>query len=221
MTAHTGGGRRGVGARARRRPRVDFRAIRVVPDPRFGATWEQLLDWERDAEVHERRRRLRGLLHDDAVGILAHAVIAAALSDGLSLLDPAAVRRTTDRLLPDRLGSTYRLALRQRAVAAAARYVSRFGRGDGWRFLGAEVFAGEVRLDLVWLDSHGRVEADELKTGVGALVHLETARAQAEAQAVLGRQAFGPAFACVRLLLLAWPDRSLIVRPPAAVGAGR
>lgn len=152
----------------------------------------------------------RALLSDDAIGTLAHAALADLLTARLPLTTRDAVR-ATDALLPTGLAPTYRLSLRQRCASAVSRYQREFARSGSWRFIGAEVQAEEVRLDLLWTGPGGAIEADEIKTGSSPELRFADGVRQASAQVELGRRAFGPKFEAVRLLLLARPDLSVRV----------
>jgi len=152
----------------------------------------------------------RALLSDEAIGTLAHAALADLLVARRPLTTHEAAR-ATEALLPSGLAPTYRLSLRQRCASAVSRYQREFARPASWRFIGAEVQAEEVRLDLLWTGPGGVIEADEIKTGSSPELRFAEGIRQASAQVELGRGTFGPKFDAVRLLLLARPDLSVRV----------
>ena len=96
-------------------------------------------------------------------------------------------------------------------ATSVAKYFSHFRRSPDWIFLGAEVNVGDVRMDLLWVDREGRIEADEVKPGIGAVFGKERElRAQLSSQVEAGNELFGNDFRGVRAVLLARPDQSFL-----------
>ena len=154
----------------------------------------------------------RALLYEDRLGTICHRAIAWLLTNDLPLTERAAVK-ATDAVLARRVAPVYRASIRSWVAGAVVRYDTHFRRSSAWRFLGAEAITGDVALDLIWVDSRGHLEADELKTGLSPAGRSAQSFAQATAQASEAAAVFGARFQAVRLIVLTKPELSLVVRP--------
>lgn len=157
-------------------------------------------------EVAAGRARLRA----DAVGTLVHESVALALAtrrDGE--FDVVALART---VVGRRNAPVHRLAQTHRVATATATYLRALRRPPCWQLMGSEVQIGDIRMDLLFVErGTGRVEADELKTGLlGPALELPWVREQLRGQLELGRATFGTRFGGVRLVELA-PRRATLV----------
>ena len=150
------------------------------------------------AETVSGRARLRS----DSVGALTHEAIAVALTSGDDAEGAADAARA---VVSSHIAPVYRLALLHRVTTATAVYLRDLPRAPAeWRLLGSEVIVGDVCLDLLFVDSRGRIEADEIKTGLlGPAAQLPWVLAQVNAQLQAGQNLFGSAFVAVRLVDLA------------------
>lgn len=100
-----------------------------------------------------------------------------------------------------RLSPVYGRARAQFALTSTAAYFRRFGP-TGWKFLGSEVIAGDVAFDLLWT-RNGMVFADEVKSGMfGIDLGERRLKAQVDAQADVGRNAWGSSFLGVRPVVM-------------------
>jgi hypothetical protein len=77
-----------------------------------------------------------------------------------------------------------------------------------------EAHHGESRFDLIFVErASGRIEADELKTGVtGPAIELPWVREQLRTQLLAGQAAFGKRFSGVRLVDLPRRQATLVQR---------
>lgn len=150
-------------------------------------------------------------LSSDRVGTRIHELIAQLLTSEVNLDDSERVLSFLFK--QERHGTiTHRQARRARLISGAANYVFAFRRHEPWAFLGAEVNVGDVRLDLLWINPEGQIEADEIKSGNGAGLQLDRFRTQAESQFAAGREVFGDRFTGVRLVILAGKRKLFYVR---------
>jgi len=154
------------------------------------------------------------LPHDGSrIGCGAHRAIALLLRKGLREPTSAEILATVESDPALEQPHVYRLAARQRLVAACAVYFRFFLPDPRWRFVDAEVSAGHSLLDLLFEDqATRRLGADELKTGAApALVDPEELEVQVSTQLRGGTARFGGRFAGVRVIFLAAPGRSFVV----------
>jgi hypothetical protein len=144
----------------------------------------------------------RARLRSDSVGALTHEAIAVALTSGDDVRDAAGAARA---VVPSHIAPVYRLALLHRVTTATAVYLRDLPRDPAeWKLLGSEMIVDGVCLDLLFADSRGRIEADEIKTGLlGPAAQLPWVLAQVDAQLQAGQNIFGSAFVAVRLVDLA------------------
>lgn len=168
---------------------------------------------ETSSEEMLRRRRVRKGRFDlrpDQVGATVHEVLAELFVSEVDLYDVLAVHEyVRTRILSYSISHTQ--SRRLRVATSVAKYFSHFRRGPGWSFLGAEVNVDDVRLDLLWLTPDGDVEADEIKTGLGAVFGKERhLREQLTGQVRAGQEVFGAHFRGVRAVLLARPEESFL-----------
>lgn len=154
----------------------------------------------------------RALLYEDRLGTICHGVFARLLTYDLPLTERAAVR-ATDAVLGRHVAPVYRASIRSWVAGAVVRYDTQFRRSASWRFLGAEAITGDVALDLMWVNSRGELEADELKTGLSPAGRLTRSLAQASGQAAEAAAVFGARFKAVRLIVLTKPELSVVVKP--------
>jgi hypothetical protein len=152
------------------------------------------------AAVSSGRARLR----PDSVGALVHEAIALALTRETQAM-PADAATAAKAIVSRELAPVYRTALLHRVTTATAVYLRDLRRDPTtWTLMGAEMFVGEARLDLLFVDATGRIEADEIKTGLlGPAAALPWVIAQVDVQIALGRTAFGGRFGGVRVVDLA------------------
>lgn len=146
----------------------------------------------------------RARLRPDSVGALVHEAIALALARETATT-PADAAAAAKAVVSRELAPVYRIALLHRVTTATAVYLRDLRRDSSrWTLMGAEMFVGEARLDLLFVDPTGRIEADEIKTGLlGPAAALPWVIAQVDAQIALGRTAFADSFGGVRLVDLA------------------
>jgi len=165
---------------------------------------------EEDKLRRKRIRRGRFDLRPDQVGTTTHELIAELFVSEIDLDDPIAINdHMRKRVLSYSISHTQ--SRRLRVGTSVAKYFSRFRRSTDWTFLGAEVHVGDVRLDLLWIGKDGQIQADEVKTGIGAVFGKErTLRPQLEAQVAAGVQVFGGKFHGVRAVLLSRPEESFL-----------
>jgi hypothetical protein len=106
----------------------------------------------------------------------------------------------------------YRQAAKQRLLVATALYFRFFEPPAAWRLLGSEVAMGSSRLDLVWGDGED-VIADEIKSGkIVARFEHEHLEQQIEHALANANERYGDAFTGLRVLLLASPTTSFLLR---------
>jgi hypothetical protein len=191
----------GTPAKVRSRESAD-RLIRLVPVPS-----------ETNADQVLRRRRTRAgrfQLTPDQVGVTVHQIIGELLVSDIDLQDPRAIHGYVLKRVRS-FSISHTQSRRQRVSTSVASYFARFRRDDDWQFLGAEVNVDDVRLDLLWIHRDGRIQADEVKTGVGAVFAKERSlRIQIESQVRAGRTVFGTTFEGVRAVLLSRPGESFL-----------
>jgi hypothetical protein len=154
----------------------------------------------------------RTLLDEDRLGTICHKGLAWLLTHELPLDEPHAVF-AADAMLGRDVAVVYRASLRAWVAGATVRYERHFRRSDAWRFLGAEVIVDEVALDMLWVNFDGRVEADELKTGLEPAGSLASSLAQAIGQARAAAAIIGSQFQAVRLVVLNDPQLSAVIAP--------
>lgn len=158
----------------------------------------------------------RGMLSADATGHLVHSALADLLTADRLDQPPPVLRGWVARRL-SWLDPAYRQVLTARVGTALVRYARHCRRAPSWRFLGAEVNAEDVRLDLLFIDAHGRIEADEVKSGADPRIGLrDSVRRQVASQVAAGRGVFGARFAGVRLVVLADPRQTVLITEPLA-----
>lgn len=142
------------------------------------------------------------------VGALAHALIAGLLADGHRAPSPQRISTAAAALPGLSEIPAFRLAVRQRALTAAAVYFRLFVPPREWAFEGAELRGPSARFDLVWRSAAG-VIVDELKTGRSATRSEITAvREQAARELRAGAAVFGEDFLGVRVVSLGAPRTS-------------
>ena len=164
-----------------------------------------------EEELRQKRvRKGRFHLRPDQVGVTVHEILAELFVSEINLFDPLAVHQhVKKRVLSYSISHTQ--SRRLLVATSVAKYFSHFRRTPEWTFLGAEVNIGDVRMDLLWVDTEGRIEADEVKTGIGAVFGRERElRAQLTSQVKAGSDLFGNDFCGVRAVLLARPDQSFL-----------
>ena len=156
-------------------------------------------DDDRVAPGHVDRRR---------VGALTHALIAGLLADGCCAPSPQRISAAAAALPGLSEIPTFRLAVRQRALTAAAVYFRLFVPDSDWVFEGAELRGPSARFDLVWRSAAG-VIVDELKTGRSATrSEVAAVREQAARELRAGAAVFGKDFLGVRVVSLGAPGTS-------------
>lgn len=152
------------------------------------------------------------------LGRSAHRVIGRLLSSGITEPSPEQVMSfaAQEPLLDE--PHVYRLAARQRLIAATAIYWRWFlPARTSWRFVDFAVPVEGSDLNLVFQHLDGAVRADELKTGgAPALADTQALDAQIERQLAGGRQKYGQCFCAVRVLLLGAPRRSFVMSSDGA-----
>ncbi|MEJ7785982.1 MAG: hypothetical protein WKF96_14345 [Solirubrobacteraceae bacterium] len=142
----------------------------------------------------------RARLRSDSIGTLVHEAIAAALTRERGGA-PADAMAAGKAVVAPHLAPVYRLALIHRVTTATAVYLRDLRRDPSWVLTGVEVVVADVRLDLLFVNRAGRVEADEIKTGLlGPATEMPWIREQIGMQIAAGRDAFGSAFGGVRLV---------------------
>lgn len=181
------------------------RLIRLVPIPS-----------EANADQALRRKRTRVgrfQLTPNQTGTTVHQILGEILVSEIDPQDPRAIHEYVLKRVRS-FSISHTQSRRHRVSTSVASYFARFRRESGWEFLGAEVNVDDVRLDLLWIHQDGRIQADEVKTGVGAVFAKErTLRNQLESQVRAGREVFGPSFEGVRAVLLARPGESFLATP--------
>lgn len=156
-------------------------------------------DEDRVAHGHVDRRR---------AGVLAHALIAALLSEGERAPSPTRISASAARLPGLADVRSYRMAVQQRVVTAAAVYFRLFMPAVGWTFDGSELRGPSARFDLVWRSADGMF-VDEVKSGrVATRRDLAAVREQAGRETQAGAAAFGERFLGVRVVSLGAPRTS-------------
>jgi hypothetical protein len=161
-----------------------------------------------DGRPDDEDRVAPGHMDKKQVGALAHALIAGLLTDGYRAPSPERISVSAAALpgLSDVV--TFRLAVRQRALTAAAVYFRLFVPDRHWVFEGAELRGPNARFDLVWR-SAGGVIVDELKTGRSATRgEIAAVREQAARELRAGAGMFGEDFLGVRVVSLGAPRTS-------------
>ena len=151
------------------------------------------------------------LARSSQVGVAVHATIGAL----------AAVSRTptTEQLqaAADRalgaFGPIEARAHKQNVAALSGCYFWHLLPPATWIFAGTELDVGVGRVDLVWRDSGDRVLIDEIKTGSPRELGLARTAAQVRRYLDCATQLWPDRFIGVRLLSLADPHRSVLVRP--------
>ena len=154
----------------------------------------------------------RAMLHEDQLGTVSHRAIAWLLSHDLPLNDVQAVRATDEIIGPD-VAPIYRASVRAWVSGVVGRYERYFRRDGAWSFLGAEAILGDVALDLLWVNTSGCLEADELKTGTSPAGRIADSVAQARHQAKAAFASLGSTFRAVRLIVVTNPPLSAVVHP--------
>jgi len=156
-------------------------------------------DEDRVAPGHVDRRR---------VGVLAHGLIAEMLADGERAPSATRISASAARLPGLVEVGSYRMAVQQRVVTAAAVYFRLFMPTVEWTLEGAELRGPSARFDLVWR-SAGGVIVDEIKSGRSATRReLSAVREQAARETHAGTAVFGPRFLGVRVVCLGAPRTS-------------
>jgi hypothetical protein len=144
---------------------------------------------------------------------MAHRVIGRLLEAGIRNPSPEQILSAAARepLLQER--HVYRLAARQRLVAATAIYFSRFLPAfPPWAFLDYAVAVDGTDLDLVFDHQDRRVRSDELKTGgAPGLVDRKRLDEQIAQQLVAGVRTYGERYDGIRVLFLGAPRSSFRV----------
>ena len=142
------------------------------------------------------------------IGTLLHRAIQWVVLDARQASVAVLGRRAAAHVLPARLAVIHRLMVEQRVAQGTTVWLEEFDPRPDWRPLAVELNVGDVRIDLLWIASDGRIRADELKSG-GI-----TARDRRQASAIdaAGVVAFGSAWAGVRLIgLSAISSRCLLL----------
>lgn len=147
------------------------------------------------------------------MGKVAHRVIGRLLAAGVREPSPEEMLSFAahEPLLHER--HVYRLAARQRLIAATAIYWRHFlPASPPWRFVDYAVPLDASDLDLVFEHADGGVRSDELQTGgAPALAEREELDQQLQRQLAGGRQKYGERYRGVRVLFLGAPRRSFVV----------
>jgi len=155
------------------------------------------------------------------VGIVTHLTIAEMLrrdrGSGGATLATDAFSVASPHVPPGH--ASRRHAVLFEVVGYVVCYLNRCLPGPSWRFHGAELTVPGGRVDIVWAGPDGACLYDEIKTtrlggatSVGP-VWVE----QARRYAITGRDAHGPAFAGVRLVVLGALHSSAVIAPDGAV----
>lgn len=192
---------------------------RVLPVEGAAMTEPDRSSERRLGQLSSRVASERARLRSESVGALVHDAVRVALGGG-GRGDPGEAARM---VVSRGVAPVYRLALLHRVTTATGAYLGALRRDPAsWSIMGAEVLVGEARLDLLFVDPGGRIEADEIKTGLlGPAAELPWVRAQVEAQVGLGRATFGRRFGGVRLVDLARRQATLFEADRWEGGCGR
>jgi hypothetical protein len=151
------------------------------------------------------------------MGRAAHRVIGRLLEAGITRPSPEEILSFAARepLLDEK--HVYRMAARQRLIAATAIYWRCFLPAPEWRFIDSEVQIDGTDLDLVFEHVDGTVRSDELKTGGAPSLADRTALdRQIERQLAGGRGRYGERYCGVRILFFGAPARSFFVSTEGA-----
>lgn len=151
------------------------------------------------------------LIVGSTVGTLTHRLIAKVIEMCGPTPSPIQILEVADALSV-RAAPINRQALITSSTTLTAAYFRRFPIKSA-TYLGAEQWAGQVPIDLMWRLPNGNVWFDEIKTGlsIGGFSHAKTL-AQVREQWEVGRDTFGDSFGGVRGLMLRSPARSFLFR---------
>lgn len=157
---------------------------------------------------------LSGTNHSD-IGMLVHALIATHAPLGSNGVYPADL---VDRLnavargLLDASNTARRIAIASQSVGLAHRYLTTLAPAALWTLLGVEFNTGDGPVDVAWIDPHGRVMFDEVKTSyVATRAMPQRWIAQVRRYAAAGTATYGEQFAGARLLPINAPHLGRLV----------
>jgi hypothetical protein len=151
-------------------------------------------------DLRRRSERGRQALLPNSVGSLLHAAVEGALRSGFEDSVEAA-RAGTAGVIPPGLAPAYVLSLRHRILAATHVYLTQSARDASWMVMAARIDDDLAGLELLFVGSAGRIEADHLEVPrYRPAAESPSVMARLAAQAQTGRRVLGPAFAGVRLV---------------------
>jgi hypothetical protein len=148
-----------------------------------------------------------GPLDPKELGRRSHSAIARAAELGIAD-DEVALRELARSVWPVDEALIHRLAVRRRIESDLLAFFRSFRRGPEWEYVGDEVPVGACHLDLLWRRAiDGRLEADDIKTGLGPTRQAMERQARRQLRAALSD--LGQRFHAVRVCTLGDPRRSL------------
>lgn len=158
------------------------------------------------------------MFHDDEelarssqVGVAVHAAIGALAAHTRSPT-VAELQRAAHRALGSFAPIEAR-AHKQNVASLAGSYYWHLLPPATWLFAGSELDVGAGRVDLLWRDDADRLLIDEIKAGSPRELGLARTRAQTGRYLDCATQLWPDQFIGIRLLSLADPHRSVLVRP--------
>jgi hypothetical protein len=162
----------------------------------------------RRSKERARLRPAKDPLAPALLGTKSHQFIGAVLAAGVREPLTSEIGRLAALATGDEPSLTYRQSIRARLRSDTQLYLRRFV--PSWGFVGYDVLAGGLRLDLVWRDGDGRIWADEVKTGRFTVLDKRVL-SQVERQLVAGGERWGSDFAGVRVCLFGQSSSSLAI----------
>lgn len=198
----------------RTRQRFSMPRLRgYVGDQHHTAGADDGAGWQRFDEGTASRHLVPGAIDGRTMGREVHRLIADLVSVGVREPTPRQLRaQVAGHPLVSDPRITYRQAAKQRLLVATALYFRFFVPLAPWCLLGSEVTVGSSRLDLVWRNGE-EVIADEIKSGriVDRFEHDQLER-QIDRALANANDRYGDAFTGLRVLLLAAPSKSFVLR---------
>jgi hypothetical protein len=158
------------------------------------------------------------MFHDDEelarssqIGVAVHATIGSLAAHTRSPT-VAELQKAADRALGSFAPIEAR-AHKQNVASLAGSYYWHLLPPATWLFAGTELDVGAGRVDLLWRDSDDRLLIDEIKAGSARELGLARTAAQITRYLDCATQRWPDQFIGIRLLSLADPHRSVLVRP--------
>lgn len=159
---------------------------------------------------HVEPRSKLGPVDPRELGRRSHGAIARASELGIGN-DEAALRDLARSVWSTDEALIHRLAVRRRVESDLLAFFRSFRRGPEWDHVGTEVPVGPCHLDLLWRrEIDGRLEADEIKTGLPPTRQAMERQAERQLRAALND--LGERFGAVRVCTVGDPRNAITLR---------